>query len=225
MRSRADRWQEVLKQGNKIDLEIVRVIALEHDLIEAKTEVFATLPIVSIWKSHQKAMQLFLKSKDSHAIIFEDDFNLTKNLNFLIKQICLVADMDFVQLGYLYTSPMQYLSVKTINFTNSILRLLGLLARLNFIGVRFLRDKKLIQDNKNLPFILVPNDIRAGAHAYVISRRFATAAQFFNFPVHLSTDGLYMALGWTRTFKMYRVRKNFIYQTKSPSSVTHRSVN
>jgi GR25 family glycosyltransferase involved in LPS biosynthesis len=225
MRSRADRWQEVLKQRNKIDFEIVRIFAVEHDLIDAKTEVFATLPIISIWKSHQTAMQHFLKSKDSHAIILEDDFNLSDNLNLLLKQINLSEDMDFVQLGYLYTSPVQYFSVKTMNFINSILRLLGLLAKLNFIGARFLQDKKLIQDNKNLPFILVPNDIRAGAHAYVISRRFALASQCFNSPVHLSTDGLYMALGWTRTFRMYRMRKNFIKQSKLFSSVTDRTLN
>jgi hypothetical protein len=73
-----------------------------------------------------------------------------------------------------------------------------------------------------VPRKIVMNDIRAGGQAYFVSRNFASAAQSMNTPVFLSTDGLFMALGVSRNFKMARLRRMWISQTNSPSSVTQR---
>ena len=225
MENRTDRWEEVLGQEAKIGFSFTRIVVESRANVNLSIEKFSTLSVVSTWNSHMKAMKCFLATEDSHAIIFEDDFVLKSSLKDLCAKINFDNDVDFIQLGFLHTSPTQFLSIKLVNFFNVILRLTGYLA--NFCPTIFqgLTRKKLVRDNFNIPFNLIPNDIRAGAHAYIISRRFASSVQQFNSPTFLSADGAFMAIGWMRSFRMYRLRRNLIKQSNSISSVTDRTIN
>jgi GR25 family glycosyltransferase involved in LPS biosynthesis len=225
LENRVDRWQQVLEQLDKIGFDVDRIDAVKSDLIDSKVATFASPSVIAIWKSHQKAMTEFLKSEAAHALILEDDFYLKTDLKFLLSRIYYSEEVDFIQLGYLYTSPMQFLSVKIMNMINTFLRLAEVATHIRFMPAARLRSKKLVTENHEVPFHLIPNDIRAGAHAYLVSRKFAQSMQLFNSPTYLSTDGLYMALGWNRTFRMYRTRKNYVRQSNSISSVYFRTMN
>jgi hypothetical protein len=83
-------------------------------------------------------------------------------------------------------------------------------------------SRLLIREQRGIPFDFVLNDIRAGAHCYLINRKFAEFALGINTPIFLSTDLLYMSLGHMRSLNMSRVRKNMVSQSNSPSSVTER---
>jgi hypothetical protein len=112
-----------------------------------------------------------------------------------------------------------------MNLINVFLRFIELTTHLRILRSSKFTGKKLINENHNLPFNLVPYDIRAGAHAYLVSQKFAQSMQLLNSPPFLSTDGLYMALSWNRAFKMYRTRVNFVRQSNSKSSVESRTIN
>lgn len=225
LKKRTDRWQHVLNEKDKVGLDLCRVDAVSSDAIESIEAAYASSSVVAIWKSHQKAMSEFLKTNDDFAIILEDDFKLKANIKSILDDILFSKDIDFIQFGYLYTSPMQFLSVKTMNLINIFLRFINRATHLRILRSLKFTDKKLIHENHNLPFNLVPYDIRAGAHAYLVSQKFAQSMQLLNSPPCLSTDGLYMALSWNRAFKMYRTRMNFVRQSNSQSSVESRTIN
>jgi hypothetical protein len=101
---------------------------------------------------------------------------------------------------------------------DQILKIMSRLILPKFLGAKF-----LIQEQKNVPFKFIKNDIRAGAHAYFVSKNFAMSMQEINSsPTFLSADQLYMSLGEMRTFNMVRLRKSQINQDSSPSSVINR---
>jgi GR25 family glycosyltransferase involved in LPS biosynthesis len=225
MESRADRWRGVLDQSSLLGIPFLRIPAEPHGLINWSQERFAPAGVISTWKSHQKAMRTFLESVDSHGLILEDDFVASCNLAELIEKSIFDSNVDFVQLGFLYTSPQQFLAVKFANFLNNAFRLIGLVANLLRFKFPTLANKTVLLETASIPYGLIPNDIRAGGHAYIVSRKFASAAQELNTPVFLSTDGVYMSLGWMRAFRMYRVRLNKVRQSNSQSSVEGRTIN
>jgi hypothetical protein len=83
-------------------------------------------------------------------------------------------------------------------------------------------NRLLVKEQSGLGWNIVPNNVRAGGQAYVVSRRFAEASQHMNAPAFISTDGMYMALGDVRSFRMFRFRKSIIDQTNSVTSVQQR---
>jgi hypothetical protein len=84
--------------------------------------------------------------------------------------------------------------------------------------------RRIVQEQENVPWGVVPNHIRPGGQSYIVSRRFASAALSMNTPTFNTTDAFYMSLGDVRTFRMYRMRKNLIKQSNSPSSVEQRFI-
>jgi hypothetical protein len=130
---------------------------------------------------------------------------------------------DFIQVGFLITSRFEYFDFKFQNLFDIFKKILSF----GFFPIsktEFLAHRLTISEQKSVPFELVLNDIRAGGHGYIISRRFAEAGLEMNEPVFFSTDGVFMALGKSRSFKMARFRKSLIDQTNSPTSVSQRFI-
>ena len=69
---------------------------------------------------------------------------------------------------------------------------------------------------------LVPSDIRAGAHAYVIRNEMAAELIKLNDPVFLAADDFFMALGRMRSFRMHRFLGSRCGQIPSPTSIPNR---
>jgi GR25 family glycosyltransferase involved in LPS biosynthesis len=219
--SRIDRWQSVLNQANQLGLEIERISAVSTLEVETKIETFVTTGVSATWKSHQKAMQAFLQSRDAYALILEDDFKVDCDLNAIIAHTSRLDSFDFVQLGYLKTSIRDLLDLRIANFQD-----IGLKILCRFLSIiqqhNILNSKLRLREQMAVPFSFVRNDIRAGGQAYLVSHNFALASQFMNQPAFLSADGVFISLGDVRSFKMFRSRKSQVNQTDSPSSVQQR---
>jgi GR25 family glycosyltransferase involved in LPS biosynthesis len=218
---RRDRWLSVESQLRNSNWSFSRVSAIDGSKINKET--LCAPGVTAIWLSHLKAMERFLASEDQFALILEDDFNINKwnNLNSIIQK-SIMANFDFVQIGYLKTSPFNSIGISTQNFLDLILKILVFVSRFSFLGKFSFFSRLLIQEQLNIPKDFVLNDIRAGAHCYLINRKFAIFALGINSPVFLSTDLLYMSLGHMRSLRMLRVRKSIVRQSNSPSSVAER---
>ena len=215
--SRTDRWDSVEKQGEALGISLIRVDAVSKD--ETLSEPFVTSAVAAAWYSHRKAMNMFLASGDEYALILEDDFLLRtrwKNFDFSKYES---LNIDFFQIGYLITTPVDRLEMKIKAAVDIFLKLLTRIAHGRIIEKTNMRKRLLIEEQMGLPFNLVANDIRPGAHAYIVSRKFALAVQQINSPVILSTDALYIALGWMRSFKFVRFRKSAVSQSDSVTSI------
>ena len=223
LESRPDRWSQVVEQSDLLNLKITRIPGLPSSDFDGEFSLTVTAPVKACWEAHRLAAREFLDTNDSHALILEDDFLLSKSFSHLHFELALKHKFDFVQIGFLKTSPFVASSILFFNFTDTLLRVFGILKEIPFLK-RFLKNKLLILERLNIPSFFVMNDIRPGAHAYVISRKFAEHMLLMNDPTYLSTDALYIALGPMRTFKMGRLRKSVITQRQSVSSITSRFI-
>lgn len=224
LKNRTDRWDSVTKQIDKLGLPIVRVDAIsKHDLqlMDAK---FVAPGVAATWKSHQLAMATFLESSDEYAVIMEDDFLLTKSWDFKFLNQVFELRPDFFQFGYLVTSHIDRLDLFTANSFDLLLKWLRNMCAVSRGINRKFGSRLLIQEQIGVSSNFIPNDIRAGGQAYLVSRKFAEASKCMNTPAFTSADGVFMSLGDVRSFRMYRARKSLIVQTNSPTSVEQRYI-
>lgn len=218
--SRSDRWADVIAQIGALGLEIHRVSAVTVDSVVVSP--YVTHVIAATWQSHQKAMKVFLESTDEYALIMEDDFVLSKRWRPEILHLSASLRADFLQVGFLITNSVDRIQITLNGSFDGLLKLLHKLAGFTgFIG-NCLGNRLLLREHSGIPFKIVCNDIRPGAHAYIVSRSFAQAALKINSPEFLSADAVYISMGWMRSFKMLRMRRSLIGQSKSESSIKER---
>ena len=224
---RTDRWNSVLAQSHLLGFEIVRVEAVKMSELDVRIDKYAAPGVAATWASHKLAMELFLNSNEEFALILEDDFLLTKNWQVSkpeVEKILKVLNVDFMQLGYLITSPLDRGYFLLSEAWDLCLKLLSRCKRIPFVSkIRFF-NKLLILEQTNVPWSLVPNFIRPGGQSYVVSRKFAEASKHMNTPAFNTTDGYFLSLGDMRTFNMFRTRKSLINQSNSETSVKQRFV-
>jgi len=222
LKSRDDRWASVLQQTQKLGLPITRVEAVNKGDLDGTSPTFVASGVAATWKSHQLAMATFLETSDEYGLIMEDDFLLMRSWN--VGRISRVIDLgpDFFQFGYLVTSPIDRLELILANSMDVFLKVLNKVCSLSNNLQRKLGSRLLLVEQKGLPLNIVPNDIRAGGQAYLVSRKFAEASKFMNTPAFTSADGMFMTLGDVRSFRMFRFRKVLIAQSNSPTSVDKR---
>lgn len=213
---RTDRWKNCLVELKKCNLNPNRISAFSPTAADNETEQLASLDIIAIWKSHQRAMRVFLDSDSEYALILEDDFSPKikdfDHLSSLLKN----HELDFLQIGFLLPFITDYINFKIENLQDIIFKFLS------HLGFDVITSKHSISEQRGVPVSIVLNGIRAGGHAYIINRRFAKACLSMNTPTFLSTDGLFMALGIARNFRMARFRRSKVSQTNSPTSVNKR---
>lgn len=224
LKNRVDRWDSVIKQSDKLGLPIMRIEALNKNALEEMDAKFVASGVAATWKSHQLAMATFLETLDEYALIMEDDFLLTRSWH--LKNVLRVLELspDFFQFGYLVTSPIDRLELTVANFFDVSLKLLKKLCSLSQRLNRRFGSRLLLLEQDGVPWDLIPNDIRAGGQAYLVSRKFAEASKYMNTPAFTSTDGVFISLGDVRSFRMFRARKVLIAQTNSPTSVEQRYI-
>lgn len=217
LNNRTDRWQTSSVQLDKLGWQGQRVEAIDSP---ADSKIFTNPAVASCWLSHKKALNEFLLTKDTHALILEDDFEVKGNFNETEIQKLTDCDLDFIQLGFLYTTILERIYIKAENIYDLLIRLYGLLEK--GIKNKKVSRKLLVQERQSLPFGLVFADIRPGAHSYILNRKAATFLISVNEPIFLSTDDLYMSLGHMRYLRMARFRKSKVGQTNSASSINPR---
>lgn len=222
LEARKDRWESVESQSSALGVTCVRVNAIEHKELPAGSDDYATPGVTAIWMSHRSAMLEFLESGDKFGLILEDDFLINKDYQKKLKKLDGFDEFDFLQLGYLNSSLFEFSRIKISNIVDLMLKILFKVTNFSILRHLSVANKFFVLEQRGVPFWLVQSDVRAGAHAYVISRDFASAALKMNIPIFISTDAYFIALGGMRTFKMFRSRKNLVRQSPSPSSVQTR---
>jgi GR25 family glycosyltransferase involved in LPS biosynthesis len=221
LHDRVDRWHSVTNQWNSKTHVLVRVDAVKSSDIPTSLTDFLPTPVVANWESQCKAFREFLSTDDQYALILEDDFLLNNaNISRMLK-LTDDAGLDFLQLGYLYNSTIDFLLIKAINFRDLLLK------SLSKISLKFksgLSQRLLLKEQEVVSFKIVMNHAGAGSHAYIISRKFAEEMLKINHPTFLAADGLFIAISGLRFLKMGRLRKNLVKQSNSPSSITERFI-
>lgn len=220
--ARKDRWESVENQSLALGLTCVRVNAIDAKELPSGSDDYVTPGVAAIWISHQLAMLEFLKCGDEFGLILEDDFLINQGFQKHLKKLVGFGEFDFLQLGYLNSSVFEFSRIKIANVRDLFFKLLFKVTNRSKLHHFFLAKKFFVLEQRGIPFPLVQSDIRAGAHAYIISREFATAALKMNIPIFISADAYFIALGGMRTFKMSRSRVNLVRQSSSPSSIRTR---
>ena len=178
--------------------------------------------VAATWQSHQLAMSVFLETGEDYGVILEDDFAIGRGWSPESLQQAIEVNPDFFQLGYLITSPLDRIEFFLNNSFDRTLKVMNRICSLSKFLHNRLGNRLLIREQTDLPWNIVPNDIRAGGQAYLVSRKFALASKYMNTPSFTSADGMFMALGDVRSFRMFRFRNSLINQTDSITSVQQR---
>jgi len=203
-----------------VPCRVVRVPAISGSELSDTDIRYAALGVAATWMSHQSAMRKFLESEDQYCLILEDDFVIRGSLSVDLINKVINSNFDFFQIGFLRTSIFKAFAIRGSNLVDFSLKIMSRLFRL--LNQNRILGRTLIREQNSVPFGFILNDIRAGGHCYLVSRRFARAMQECNTPAFLSTDGVYMSLGWMRLFKMARYYKPIALQSASPTSVEFR---
>lgn len=219
LESRTDRRTKVTNSLNSLNLNFEMITAIDARTFgKGQASFNLSLPAQACWESHVLAIQAFLKTCSTHAIIFEDDV-LLHNWGAIEKMISRkdFINFDLVQFGYVNTGLIDRIHRNLINFESTIFQSLFYVTRIKPLH-RF--QKRLrVRRRVGMGFNLVAHDVRAGAQAYMISRNLAqTILQSSTAPL-VPFDGMLMSLNWISKFKVARTIKNLIPQDNSPSSI------
>lgn len=219
--ARADRRQHALDQISRFGLNSVFIEAVSVDKLTTEEFGFLTAPAFACWQSHMKALESFLASGDSTAVILEDDFHIDnfRALQRSLRKIHL-ENFEIVQIGYLINSFRERLEIFSKNMEFLLFLSLRKFINLNPTLISRYANRLRLKRTNNVPIGFVADDLRAGAHAYIVSR---SAAQriLSNFREQniLTMDGFLISTNWTRPFRTIRVSRSHISQMNSPSSI------
>jgi GR25 family glycosyltransferase involved in LPS biosynthesis len=219
--SRPDRRNHALSQISMFGLRSEMIEAISVEDLGAEDFGFLTPPAYACWQSHMKALEYFLASREPFAIVFEDDFQID-NFEALQRSLLKIDlnDFDVIQLGYLVNNLRERLEIFGKNVESIVFQYLGMLINFSRVLNSKYANRLRVKRIYGVPFGFVPDDLRAGAHAYLISR---SAAQKIvsNFKMQniLTMDGFLISTNWTRPFRTIRVSRSYISQMKSPSSI------
>jgi GR25 family glycosyltransferase involved in LPS biosynthesis len=219
---RLDRLQSASTQLAGLGIGYKRVSAVKPENDFNTKYPYVAPQVAAIWLSHLKALSLFLDSKNELCLVLEDDFVFKKPKIGLPVVYNLAKDYDLLQIGFLRTGFLDWLNFKAINIQDLALKFLNRYSKYSLPFSRILNEKFLIYSQDFTSIGVVINDFRAGAHGYLISRKFALEVLEFNDPVLFSADQFFMSLATMKSFRIARLRKSIVGQDSSPSSVSFR---
>ncbi len=219
LESRPDRLISSIEEAAKLTLNLIRIDAVSAEL-EPESKQLLTPYALACWNSHKKVLSEFLKSEDSHCLILEDDF-FVKSPSRVFSEMSKIEvnDWDFIQIGFLNTGLRDRMTRYMSNLETSIFRIADTIGQFAIFRKLDFNSRLRIQRLQGVPKNSVPDDIRSGAHCYIVSKFLAQTLISLNNPAFLTADGLYSALAWDKSFKMIRLRKSVVSQSNSPSSI------
>lgn len=137
-----------------------------------------SLTLYSAWTSHTRAMEQIYQGDAAYGLILEDDAVFNPNVNWpvtlqVIEGFMSSERLDYLQIGHISAAYPQR------SFSNAVSR---------FAGRRNARPQRAIPGMDNSVELGVS---RAGAHAYVISRRLSGLVPKYNSPTWVGPDGFF----------------------------------
>ena len=215
--SRIDRLTSATAKAIKFNFDFNRISAIDSVGFSNK---YVTSQVGACFESHRLAWQNLVKSGKSIGLILEDDFDFKSVSLVDIENFFQSEQLDFLQLGFLKTGFRDRAHLVFTNIKHSLLYIIKFSASL--LMIQSIIDRILIREVILGYPELVPSDIRAGAHAYVIRNEMAAELIKLNDPVFLAADDFFMALGRMRSFRMHRFLGSRCGQIPSPTSIPNR---
>jgi GR25 family glycosyltransferase involved in LPS biosynthesis len=211
--------------------EMLGLAGIEFRIIQAVTTDAVNLPnlgnmnltAVAVWQSHLNCLKDSVKN-EAYTLILEDDATIGFDSRYLTEAISIMHEhkIDFLQIGYLGINVFQFFSILMRNLYNFFVSR-GLFAqffsRFGLDEVKRAKNQKWL---RHIPKSYVLNDIRYGAHCYVVSPSFSAAMVKLNNPPFLATDDFYVSLSKMKSFKMFRLSKSLSRQGHYISSFNKR---
>jgi GR25 family glycosyltransferase involved in LPS biosynthesis len=199
-RDRLDSFLLLSTKYNRVTQRVEAVSTINSDLSGNR---YVSESVAACWESHRKVFRLFLETNFDYALIQEDD-SIMKGVNLQkIVHAMSSNDIDFIQIGFLYGTFGRKIEIFGKNLWHFLLYSLKFASKKISPRSDLILRPTLREILSDHPF-LVPADIRAGTHAYVVSRHFARNVLEMNSPIVLAADDFYMALSRMRSFAMYR---------------------
>jgi GR25 family glycosyltransferase involved in LPS biosynthesis len=211
--------------------ETLNLLGIQFEIVPAVTLDTTTLPnlgnmnptAVAVWESHLNCLKE-VSENGAYSLILEDDAVLSFDHVYLDKTITTMQkhEIDFLQIGYLRINGFQYFSILMRNLYNFFVTK-GLFAQ--FFSKVGLAEVKRVKNQKwlrHIPRNYILNDIRYGAHCYVVSPSFSAKILNLNNPPFLAADDFYVALSKMKSFKMFRLSKSLSKQDFYTSSFNKR---
>ena len=222
LKSRPDRLAEVSAQLSERAMDFTRVEACTPEDTNFPN---LTSGVGAIYRSHTIAMKHFLDSKFDFALILEDDACLDREIDFYSLVNRIESKFDFIQVGFLRNNLTDFIEVFYFNLRRTLILKGFILARKLFGESKLVLEatnRLVIKEHLNFPSNWVCSNIQAGAHAYIISRNFATKTLELATNPFLAMDDFYMALGRMRLLAMYRLKRSKVSQSDLGSDVLNR---
>lgn len=214
--SEVKRWESCKSEALVLKLDLNRVSAIKAD--ELSQSVYVTNGVQAAWKSHSKALKLFLDSGAEFAYILEDDFKITRpDLIRSFMESEEYKKWDLVQFGFLLPGIDTRVKALLINIEATFFKLLAKLGEMKYIRELRFSSRLRVRIARNRPINFVADDCLPGAHFYLVNRKMASAILELNDPQFLSIDDFYSALSKMRTFRILRSRKSAASQKPFPA--------
>jgi GR25 family glycosyltransferase involved in LPS biosynthesis len=215
--SRLDRLEWALSQAARFDINFERISALKSSDVSAN---LVTPGVMACFESHRKAWEKIANSEDDYALVLEDDFSFKRFNICKLKSTVETSESDFLQIGFLKTGIRDHIDLVLTNVKHILLLWIKYLSKCFRID-KLLTRTLILEVDLGFPD-LVPSNIRAGAHAYIISKKMATEIIQLNNPVFLAADDFLIALARMRVFVMRRFILSRCSQFLSPTSIPDR---
>jgi len=210
-----------LEQLSKLNVEVSVIPAV----LAAPTNNLmfqVTDSVKACFQSHSKSWQYILSENLNFALICEDDFNPSRNLNLDSVLACFqIVDWDVIQIGFLKIG----LNAKIeIWLKNTQFRLFGLLGR---TIRKFSKESPVLRRKRIREALLAPNgfiygDFQSGSHAYLVSRN--GAEKLAELPTNIMpVDAMLHILAECNSIKAFRSKSSYVSQFSFPSQISERN--
>ena len=177
LKRRPDRLRDISVALKSSGFEFQRIEAVDgQSRTESESSKLISAYAQACWESHIKALEAFLKSGLRHALILEDDADVS-----------LINEKELVQHTLLMDE--QKIALLQVGFVSHFYKFPHLINLLKSVAA--LREGRVFRSALTT---IVYGEFRAGTHAYLVSQEAARALKTANVPVFLPADGFYSAL-------------------------------
>ena len=177
----------------------------------------------AVWLSHRKCLEI-AASGSRPTVILEDDAILNFDATTIerLSDAITEFEIDFIQIGYLNINLAEGVSIILRNFYSFFTRNALAANMFGFFGFMEVGRAKDQVWRNSLPKDFIVNDVRYGAHCYLVAPTFASKIIALNDPPFLPADDFYVALSRAKSFKMIRLKKSKCSQDGTQSSFRRR---
>lgn len=215
---RQDRWQRLQLVASQMNLSLHRIEALAPCDVAPST--WLTPEVHACMESHRLAWRKGLSLGCPALIVVEDDFVALRGDAIEVAiDLFERSRLDVLQFGFLSPNFRASIALRAQNGLDLAYRAQH---RIQSLGLG--RERRFARERSAVHASVVLDDIRAGAHAYIVRPDVARQLVQMNSPAFLAADDFLIALSRMRTFAMARTRVSMATQDGSQTSMIKRFV-